>query len=138
MNAMNLIRRKGTLRLPKLKRKPSLPSAMTLHRQEGKEPKEQQQQKPPMQIGSVIEGSFQHHAHVPHTQSSGDEPETIDEVMLKSINTALEAVRPTTHGSWCLIHAVDLTSIAVSADGSRWTHAGGSQADPLQRDSIAG
>lgn len=106
-------RRKGTLRLTdKLKRKSSsaaMGAAVSKDKDSSQQPQQGQQ---PMQIGGVIAGSFQHHAHVSAAQSSTTQ-DAMDE-MLKSINQALEAVRTP---SSCYEH--NLLMSLVASDGSR-------------------
>lgn len=76
-----------------------------------------QQGQQPMQIGGVIAGSFQHHAHVSAAQASTTQ-DAMDE-MLKSINQALEAVcalsiflllTPFAHPLWRQMGAGGLTA----------------------------
>jgi hypothetical protein len=107
-------RRKGTLKLTdKLKRKSSsaaMGAAVSKDKDSSQQPQQGQQ---PMQIGGVIAGSFQHHAHVSAAQSSTAQ-DAMDE-MLKSINQALEAVR--TSPSSCYVHKLLMSLVA--SDGSR-------------------
>lgn len=83
--------RKGTLRLTdKLKRKSSSVAMGAAVSKDKDSSQQSQQGQQPMQIGGVIAGSFQHHAHVSAAQASTTQ-DAMDE-MLKSINQALEAM----------------------------------------------